>query len=239
MPADLSLKNYIRISDGNASSFGGSQTWFSLTKGSRDRLLHRGGCGLVAVGDLLLYLCREKDLKDGSLPAGPFVVRDRSDYLAYLRRISRFRYPVFPYAGSFNLQIPLFVNAFLRKNHRPERLHFVFPNTAKKRNAMIEKSLRAGYPVILIMSAHLFRPFSKKGVSFYRLNEDDSLNLSHRDVYKHFVTITGIRYSESNGAAPLYEISSWGGRYYIDSRELTRYINKESCPLTSGIFCLR
>ncbi len=222
----ISLRPYLQIQDEASVSFGGNQCWFPLKKGFFDHIRNRGGCGLVSACDFILY---EKKPKE-PVP--------KDEYMNYLRRMSRFRYPVFPRLGSFSFQQPMFVNYEFWKQGRPERLHFLFLNTKKRRLQVIEQSIRAGHPVILVIGTRILQPFSKKGVDFYRDN-GQGLTLSSKDVIRHFVTITGIRYPLAIDEPLCLEIASWGNRYYIRYDELSRYISKYSSPLVSGIFYLK
>lgn len=234
---DFSLeKNYVKIRDGQTLSFGGSQTWFRKDRAYRDRLLRTGGCGLIASADFLLYYCKKnqlmpvelKELLQDDLPELP-------DYLAFIRRSSSlFRYPVFPKIGSFSFEVLRFVNRFLKKYQRKERLKFLFLNTKKRRNAAIRHAFLSGYPLILIIGQRFFRPFSKKGVSFYR-DTGTHFVLAHPDVRSHFVTITG---TKTRNGRSWYEITSWGQKYYIEEKDLQRYMNRISAPWISSIFYL-
>ena len=222
----LSLYPYFQVRTETGLSFGGSQTWFPAKSGFRERMLHMGGCGLVSACDFILYG------RSGHKPV------DKERYMTFLRKMSRFRYPVFPKFGSLSFQQPIFINQYFRSEGRKERLHFLFLNTKKKRLAVIRDSLRNNHPVILVIGARVLQPFSKKGVNFYKLYEG-KLTLSAKDVSRHFVTVTGIL-CPADISEPLYlEISSWGQRFYVNYDELSEYIAHYSLPLISSIYYVK
>lgn len=238
----VSLEPYIEVENGKAPSFGGSQTWFDKEGKIRDRWLHLSSCGLIAACDFLIYFCRSRDLRVKWLPESVWseaaVVR-KKEYMAFLRRVARRGYPIIPRVGSIGPQIPLYLNHFLRKHRQPYRLFFLWKNTKKKRLRIIDGSIRDGLPVILVIGPHFMKPGSKNGVTFYRRSKDGVMTAAYKNIYRHFVTITGI-YDPPEAASPLYlEISSWGQRLYIDYDELSHYITKESMPWFSGIYFVK
>ena len=271
-------KNYVRFGDEKGPSFGGSQMWFSREHSLKDRILHDGGCGLVASVDFLLYFCRKNGLKPkefapflpdsrerqekqaavvpqpseedagtGAAPAMDAVSvaspasasKDgREAYMHLLRKLSRFRYPIIPKAGSFGFEILLYINHFMRKNGRPERMHFLWKNTAKRRLEVLRDSMDRGYPVILIIGQRFFRIWKKEGIDFFRL-QDGNMKLAYSKVRRHFVTITGMYFPPLASESMYLEITSWGKKYYISYEQLGRYISTISAPWISGLYYLK
>lgn len=234
--------HYVRIRQDNHISFGGNQGWFSGIGDRRAALLKRGGCGLVACVDLLLYYAAKNDLQWTDLPDSfrqdPEHTVSREDYKALLRKLSLFRYPILPFFGSFNWQVPLFLNSYFRHHHAGARVRLLLKNNRKQRKAVIEQSLEKGYPCILLLGPHIFHPKKESGVTFYVQLADGSMAPAATDVSGHFVTVTGL-YFPDDASAPMYlEISSWGSRYYIDSEALDTYIRRSSSPLFSSLFYL-
>ena len=230
-------KDVIRIRNGGALSYGGNQMWFRKDRAYRDRLLRQGGCGLIASADFLLYYCRKNKLMPMELKE---LLKDPEpelpEYLSFIRKSSSlFRYPVFPKIGSFSFEVLRFINRFLKKYQRKERMKYLYLNTKKRRNALVRHAFLTGYPLILIIGQPFFRPFSKKGVCFYRL-QGGELTEAHKNVRRHFVTITG---TKTFGKANYYEITSWGQKYFIEEKDLQRYMNRISAPWISSIFYLR
>lgn len=238
----VSLAPYIKVENGKAPSFGGSQTWFDKQGKHWDKWLHLSSCGLVAVSDFLIYFCRNRSLRFKWLPASMWdeeAVLNKKEYMTFLRHVLHHGYPIIPRLGSVGPQVSLYLNHFFRKNRLPYRLGFLWKNTRKKRLRIIEASIKDGLPVILVIGAHFMKPFSKTGVNFYRQLSDGTMKAAHKDVYRHFVTVTGI-YNPPEADASLYlEISSWGQRLYVDYGELSDYITKQSLPLFSGIYFVK
>ena len=53
---------YIQVQDGRQVTYGGSQLFFKPLQDKCSQRKYRGGCGMVALGDLLLYLM-EKEIR--------------------------------------------------------------------------------------------------------------------------------------------------------------------------------
>ncbi|GEM_PF-2121307 len=236
-------RNYVRVHTDDRTSYGGNQGWFSKTEDKRAKLLAKGGCGLVACADLILYHAAREKLNWEDLPAS-FLADDahrvdREEYKQFLRRLNRISYPILPFFGSFNWQVPICLNLFFRRHHADVRIRMLLRNDRKTRKAVISESLENGYPCILLIGPH-FPGFRKKpGVTFYTMPAEGQMVPTCSDVLAHFVTVTGL-YFPDDASAPMYlEISSWGNKYYIDSEELDRYIRKYSNPLFSSLFYVK
>lgn len=235
--------HYVRVRNDNRISFGGNQGWFSKTESRHSALLARGGCGLVACADFILYHAARKNLQWPDLPASflqdPAHAVTKEDYLAFLRRLNRFRYPILPFFGSFNWQVPLCLNLFFRQHHSDVRVHMLFKNSRKKRKEVIEQSIENGYPCILLVGTRFLRTKKTPGVTFYTLQEDGTMTPAYKDVTAHYVSITGLHFPADASAPMFLEISSWGSRFYIDSEELDHYIRRCSNPLFSSLFYMK
>ena len=237
----ISLDPYIRVRDGNRLSFGGNQMWFSKKEGFSERTLHQGGCGLVAVCDFMLWYCMKnrrvpKNCPPSFLNGGDYIL-EKAEYMDFLRYISRHGYPILPKLGSFSFEMAAYVNHFLASVGSSERIRFLWQNNAKKRLELAEESIRRGYPCLLIIGPHVLSP-GKKGVNFYRMNAEGKLQLAHRNVYGHFVMLTGICRYEDIKKPVLFEISSWGEKLYLSSEEYKEYIRRSSSPAVCGMFTL-
>lgn len=51
---------YIQVQDGRQVTYGGSQLFFRPLQDKCSQRKYRGGCGMVALGDLLLYLMEKE-----------------------------------------------------------------------------------------------------------------------------------------------------------------------------------
>ena len=235
------LNDYISVAEGDRNSFGGSQTWFPVNQGRNLRTLNTGACGLIASTDFLMYFAKKNQtfvkMLPGAFISNPDKPVSKEEYMSMVRGLSRFSFPVFPRIGAFSFELSLLLNRYFRSTGRKERLHFQFLNTKKNRDNLIRKQLTAGYPVPLIIGQKLLNPFTKKGVNFYTLKEGKPV-LTAANVTRHFVNITGIYLPEDASLPLMYEISSWGKKYYIDVNELDHYISRISAPWLSSVYIL-
>ena len=233
----------VRLENGTLSH-GGSQQWFPKDEGFRDKAIHTGGCGLIAIFDFMLWYETHaagsrkgpfSGLAGKSLMSGP--VPDREAYMDGIRRLYR-RYPSIPKLGTSALLLPVCLNIYLRSRRAKMRVSFLFRNTAGKRMRILEGSLLDGFPVIMDIGAKV-NPFSKqKGVTFYK-EQNGELKPGIPNVHRHFVTVTGMRYPE-DATEPVYlEISSWGRKYFVNYDELCSYMTKSSMPWLTGFFFVK
>ncbi len=242
---NISLEPYLTVSDETMkASYGGSQTWFSKEMNlSWDRYRNIGGCGLVANCDFILYYCKKNRLRFPDMPKSfidsDYQYIDKREYMDFLRKTSRLKYPILPYLGSFSFQAPPFVNLFMRQMKQEKRLHFLWKDTAKERMKVIRTSLQEGYPVILVIGPHFLTFWQRNGVKFYRMNQEEEVTVDQKSIMKHFVMITGLYYPEDASKSVLLEISSWGRKLYIDFEELDTYIRKCSNPWLCGFYYLK
>lgn len=249
-------EDYVHVQTEDRCTCGGNQGWFHDHIKNKNTRLENGGCGLVASCDLILYLLKRKinysmDTEEMTLHekrrtfiprsfiAHPLEPINREAYVQFLRKTSMLRYPIFPKLGSFNFEVLLYVNRMLRKINDERHLHFLWNNTKANRTRIIKEQLSLRNPVILILGQHFFRFGCKKGVHFYRMEKDHTLTLAAKDIFCHFVTITGIYYPEDASKSMYLEITSWGKQYYIDYEQLCDYIKKYSMPWYTGIFYLK
>ena len=238
----ISIDPWIQVRNGGRLSFGGSQMWFEKAAGFRQKTLHMGGCGLVAVCDFMLwYSIKNQRVPKNCPPSflrGSDFILEKQEYLDFLQYTARSGYPIFPKLGSFSFEMAGFINHFLSSMGSKERIRFLWQNDPKKRPRLAEESVRRGYPCMLIIGPHFLSP-GKRGVNFYRMDSAGKLHLAHRDVHGHFVTLTGVFHPEDLKKPVLFEISSWGEKLYLSSEEYTQYIRKHSSPIVCGMFTLK
>lgn len=240
---DISL-NYIKIRQGDTCSHGGSQLWFPKDGDARDRSIHTGGCGLIAVCDFMLWYENYAAARGKGRFYGPVAKLrkngpepERQAYMDCIRKLFRY-FPVLPKLGSSALFLPLFLNLYLLRNHASMRLSFLFRNTADKRMRIIRGSLKDGFPLIMMIGARVL-PFSKmKGVTFYAQKEG-RLKPAVTDVRRHYVTVTGIRFPDDVNEPIYLEISSWGRKLFVNYEELCTYMTRCSMPWLTGFFFIK
>ncbi len=203
-------------------SYGGSQSWF------QDKNMVQGGCGVVAAGDVLLYLgmyrkeCRTEEMHglfygDGSI--------SRSRYEWYLKRLRRRYLPILPRLGMPYWVLILGLNLYFRRYQIPLRARWgVLP---WKIIACMEEMLRGDIPVVLSIGPRFPLFFRKEQLKLYQEDEKGQLRCTAQ-TKAHFVVATGME----NGKI---SISSWGKAYVIDWEEYKAYVRRNSNYLMSNL----
>lgn len=188
-----SLKNeYIKV---GGTTFGGSQTFFRGSTKKSDIRKERGGCGLVAITDVISYLNNDT------------IVSSSNDYVARFNSTVRKALWIPTRFGMHFLHLSLAMKKRLKKS----RLNSHWCISKKKLYPRIREMLQNNIPVILNVPKKIGPKSRIKKLNFY--NE----NLSVFDsVHSHYVVITGIAKEDST----IYlEISSWGKKLYINFSE--------------------
>ena len=208
------------------SSYGGSQSWLA------NRVMSQSGCGVVAAGDVLLYLgmhrrgCRTEGIHGLFYSDGRI---SRARYEQYLKELGRRYFPVLPYLGMPFWVLTMGLNRYFRRNGiRLGARWGVLPWNLEKR---MEEMFRQDLPVILSIGPN-FPPFFRK--QKLRLYEKEE-NGSYRHVTQtraHYVVATGFEKGK-------LRISSWGKCYYIDWEEYKEYLWKKSNPWMTNICVLQ
>ncbi len=230
-------------------SYGGNQGWF------KNRNMSQGGCGVVAAGDLLLYLgmhrkgCRTEEMHglfhmDGEI--------SRPRYERYLLRLKRKYFPVLPRLGMPYWVLVLGLNRYFRKYRMGLRARWgALPWNILPR---MEDMLGRDIPVVLAIGPRFHfpvlpgkgkKPGTRKELMGY-LKEaflrDERLNLYQEDekgglrcaarTKAHFVTVTAV------GDGKIC-ISSWGKPYVVDWEEYKTYVRRNSNYLMCNLCYIR
>lgn len=213
---------YLSVKTQEDKSFGGSQNW------SASLLMRKYGCGVVALGDVLIYLGIHRlscntDLLYGILREDGCLSYPR--YERYLRKINRRYLGILPGLGVLNFQIPQSMNRYFRQYRIPLRARWCL--SQGKMLERIQDSLSRDYPVILAIGQNI--PFwRKKKLSLYR--QENGVYLPATETKAHYVVVTGME----DG---YLQISSWGREYFISWQEYLDYARKYSSFWVSNI-CL-
>ena len=134
---------------------------------SKNKILKKCGCGVVALGDLVLHLTGE-------------TVEDRDGFFRMLLR----RYlPVVPPFGTTGIHLAAAFNRWCRKHRLPYRARWSF--SAEMLYPRMEEMLQADIPVVLSIGPDLFRR-----LRLYR--RCGKLHFPACRVRGHFVTVTGV-----------------------------------------------
>lgn len=203
-------------------SYGGSQSWF------QDKNMAQAGCGVVAAGDVLLYLgmyrkgCRTEEVHglfhgDGSI--------SRPRYERYLKHLRRRYLPLLPRLGMPYWVLILGLNRYFGRHHIPLRARWgVLP---WKMAARMEEMLCRDIPVIFSIGPRFPLFFRKEQLKLYQEDGRGQLRCAAQ-TKAHFVVATGLEDGKIH-------ISSWGRAYVIDWEEYKAYVRRNSNYLMSNL----
>ncbi|MDD6571340.1 MAG: hypothetical protein PUF12_03010 [Thermoflexaceae bacterium] len=218
---------FIRVKDEEQVSFGGNQNWFP-----QKRLAYYG-CGLVSVGDIILYLTRHGKMPLQSIAgkvSGQEII-EQEEYLNYLRKLSqRFFYVSYCIRGITGPMLSVGFNLMSMMNGSPYKATWGVP--VSKIHMAVTKMLEKDIPVLFSVGANFPLIWRKKGVKLYQKTATPVF-VCCGSTHKHYMTITGIVQDDHNGE--LLRISSWGKEYYIQWEEYENFIRHDSMALFSNI----
>jgi len=218
----LSLQHpYISIALPHGLSYGGGQ------QHSRDAMLRRCGCGVVAAADLLLYLTRwhshgAVDYFAGLLTDEPVPL---SVYDTLLRDLNRREFPMIPYAGINGVMLMAGMQLFFRRHGMPYTARWCMaPGGLWER---IEEMLREDIPVIMSVGPNFPLIWRNKRVRFYAQTPAGGY-VPASQAKAHYFTVTGLD-------GEWLRISSWGRCYYLNRWEFEEYAAHSSTTITSNV----
>lgn len=202
-------------------SYGGNQSWFA------NKTMCQGGCGVVAAGDLLLYLsmyrkgCRTEETHGLFYGDGRI---SKSRYERYLTMLRRRYLPVLPRLGMPYWVLVLGLNRYFSKHGIALRARWgVLPWNMEVR---MKEMLQADIPVILAIGPNFPLFFRKQRLGLY-VEEQDTYRMAAQ-TKAHFVVATAMREGK-------VRISSWGKSYVVDWEEYKSYVRKSSNYLMSNL----
>ena len=218
----LSLQHpYTSIALPHGKSYGGGQ------QHSRDAMLRRCGCGVVAAADLLLYLTRwhshgAVDYFAGLLTDEPVPL---SVYDTLLRDLNRREFPMIPYAGINGVMLMAGMQLFFRRHGMPYTARWCMaPGGLWER---IEEMLREDIPVIMSVGPNFPLIWRNKRVRFYAQTPAGGY-VPASQAKAHYFTVTGLD-------GEWLRISSWGRCYYLNRWEFEEYAAHSSTTITSNV----
>lgn len=213
---------YLAVKTQADKSFGGNQNW------ATGYMMRKYGCGVVAMGDVLIYLGIHRlpcntDLLYGMLREDGCLSYPR--YERYLRKMNKRYLGIIPGFGVPNFQLARAMNRYFRHYRIDLRARWCL--SSGRMLERIQDSLSKDYPVILAIGQNI--PFwRKKKLTLYR--QENGVYLPATETKAHYVVVTGME----NG---YLQISSWGKEYFISWKEYQEYGKKYSSFWASNI-CL-
>lgn len=235
----LNIKSeYIHVNTSQGSTYGGNQQFYKELPGRISRGKYGGGCGVVALGDLLLYLQagheseKRKDCRftRRACQTGKRLcfqrkscveyqkVQEQEQYMAYFDRLCK-RIAWYPTQnGMSGIMLAVRFGWLMHRAGLPYRAMWGF--SEQKREARIKRMLVRDIPVILCIPK-IFVNRKKNGLPLY-VCEQDRMKLVVR-TSAHYVVITGLVEEQGN---LYYRISSWGKMYYIREDEFRSFVKK-------------
>lgn len=259
---ELSRRRYITIRNEYRRSYGGNQQWFPKESESiNDKLIHDYGCGVIAITDLFLYWAITMPNGKKTLAARYLDENNRitkENYMAFVEVVRKKYAFIFGSAGTFGMQLERAINMYARANCITYKAKLDVGLKDLTMLQSMKKMLEDDQPVILMLghtSPVVFSRLRKKGVPFFKqtrildpLSKKQNSPYAHyeiarRNVFGHFITITGIIIDDKSEIASqnvMLRITSWGEEYYISYHHLRQYIKKMSKPyLTAAITLIK
>ena len=217
----LSLRHpYVSIHLDNLDTYGGGQ------QHSRNTMVQRCGCGIIAATDTLLYLSR---YHMGFMPL-PFRSLEKEKvfpsplYDACILDMRRRFFRLIPYAGINGLMLMRGMERFFNKYHMPFSARWCFTRSGMWEK--IEQMLHNDIPVIMSVGPNFPVVWGKERTSFYGPTPNGLRAVTGAKA--HYFTVTGM---DENWL----RISSWGRLYYLKREEFEEYMRRYSISFTSNI----
>ena len=212
---------YISVELKSGRSYGGGQ------QHSRNAMIRRCGCGIIAAMDLLLYLTRWHS--NGAVDYYAAFLEDKPVSLAVydrcIQKLSLGYFPMIPYAGINGIMLMAGMELFFRRHGMPYTARWCF--TPGKLWERIEEMLNADIPVIMSVGPNFPVIWGSKRVRFYVQNAAGN-HIPAAGAKAHYFTVTGL---DENWL----RISSWGRLYYLSRTGFEEYMRRYSISFTSNI----
>ena len=219
-------------------SFGGNQGWFEeLSNKRKATRLADFGCGLIGVGDILLYITGGKVMDENSKQVTGI---SSSAYNDYILSIEKKYFHVLPKLGISGPLLAWGMNLYFlihkKKIREATGAKYHARWFVRKKNILkrAKEMLSNDIPVLFSVGPGFFK---KEKINLYTRAEHDG-----KPVFKqtsrtkdHYMIITGVL----EGEKTMLEISSWGSKYYISFNEYLHYIKKNDNSFFSNILYIK
>lgn len=215
---------YISVALRSGTSYGGGQQL------SKNAMIRRCGCGVIAAADLLLYLSRFHP--HGAVDYFAGLLEDRPIplpiYDRCIQNLNRGYFPMIPCAGINGVMLMAGMELFFRRHGMPYTARWCFlPGLMWVR---VEEMLRADLPIIMSVGPNFPLIWGDRRVRFFVRSPDGRL-IPSSGAKSHFFTVTGM---DDNWL----RISSWGRCYYLNRQEFEEYALRYSTTFACNILLI-
>lgn len=215
---------YIRVKryKSETITYGGDQGFFSDTSEEpSDARKRRMGCGIVAFGDLLLYLAgRNSQYRFRESECYVNRVLSEEEYKDYFndRYVFLGGLPAKTNKGLSGFRLQGRFNRMARSEGW--KLHAWWGLSGRKLYGRMTKMLERDIPVILCIPLMIFKKDKDHGITFYKKEKNGYRKAC--TVSAHYVVVTDLSGEQDD----IYMgISSWGVKYYVKWKEYERFIH--------------
>ena len=219
-------------------SFGGNQGWFEeLSNKRKATRLADFGCGLIGVGDILLYITGGKVMDENSKQVTGI---SSSAYNDYILSIEKKYFHVLPKLGISGPLLAWGMNLYFlihkKKIREATGAKYHARWFVRKKNILkrAKEMLSNDIPVLFSVGPGFFK---KEKINLYTRAEHDGKSVFKQTsrTKDHYMIITGVL----EGEKTMLEISSWGSKYYISFNEYLHYIKKNDNSFFSNILYIK
>ncbi len=215
----LENPDFVKISDGNSSYFGGTQSWFEK------KFFANGGCGVVAAANLLAYLALSEEKYKALYPKKTLEKSDFTEFMCEIGKFVRIRSffgkPLGVWGkGRFEKGVLSYAKS---RGVSLSAIPFCGRMNFKNAADYIKNALSENLPVAMLIGLNK----RLKSVKY----EYPNGNARFHSFERHWVTITEL--SEEDGRITL-RVSSWGASAYIDLKD---FVDGEK--LYSALICFK
>lgn len=206
---------YISVNEGNRISIGGNQEYFKNYPGFFSKYKYGNGCGIVALGDTLLYLkgCDGDVLHSRGVSYGK-TFDSIASYRSFFDEIVHLTHWIPTRFGVTNILLTVWFN-MICKSQKIDRWAY-WGCSRKHLYGRVARMLKEDIPVILCIP-YVLNPKRKKTALLTMYG----IGTKNQRVNSHFVTVIGLTAHDDKR---FYKVSSWGKCYEIDVDEYDEFM---------------
>ena len=213
-------------------AYGGNQGWWA----NQDERFSKGGCGMIAVANVLLYHSRNG--------AGLYVPINKKAYCGYTDGVRKYINYMPVIGGTIGLNIRNGINRYSKANYQTyetdlESSIFSKKNREKTLKRIVKESKKKRPVILSIGPKALGKVKEENQVLAYKKNDTTLISFSkvftgydpvtkekrYLRINDHYVTVTGVIVNKQTDKIK-FQISSWGKKYYIDYDEICKYVDE-------------